>query len=91
VRAAAAGEATRKPLEPAGRHFQAFANRRKYSRTFSEQERFDEAKKARNVVVEEEEEEEEESKALLSLDPRNWKVGQRVRSKGLAATVRSLT
>jgi hypothetical protein len=74
---AAAGEASRHVLEPAGRFFQAFAHRRKYSRTFSEQERVDAAKQVQADDDDDDDEDEEESEDLLSLDPKQWKARHR--------------
>ena len=72
-RRAATGSGSRQPLAPAGRYFQAFANRRKYSRTFSEQERVDALRTAKEDEVDDDDEYEVETADLLSLDPRQWK------------------
>ena len=83
ARGVAADETSKRTLEPAGRFFQAFANRRKYSRTFSEQERVDQSKKQKEADVEDDEDDEPETEDLLSLDPKQWKVrnGQRTPEK----------
>jgi len=82
----------KRTIEPVGRYFQAYFNRKRHNRTVTEQEAVDKAKNAVDAVEVDSQDDEVETAALLRLDPSSWKVlsfwGAR-RGKGGGANFRA--